>query len=163
MRQLKRQPITTSFPSGHAASAAAFATGVALESPAWGAAVAPVAAAVALSRIYTGVHYPSDVVAGAVLGAGAAFAVRGMVPTRAQLTPAGPAARRGPRRCPVARVSSWWPTSAPGTSDRVRGAVRRALPDAGGGGVRAGGTSGRSWRRRRNTPGCSVCAAVTAP
>ncbi|MCZ9340327.1 phosphoesterase, partial [Streptomyces sp. TRM76130] len=43
MRRLKRQPITTSFPSGHAASAAAFATGVALESPAWGAAVAPVA------------------------------------------------------------------------------------------------------------------------
>ncbi|MDI5906827.1 phosphatase PAP2 family protein, partial [Streptomyces sp. 12257] len=43
VRQLKRQPITTSFPSGHAASAAAFATGVALESPAWGAAVAPVA------------------------------------------------------------------------------------------------------------------------
>ncbi|MYS53991.1 phosphatase PAP2 family protein, partial [Streptomyces sp. SID6013] len=82
VRQLKRQPITTSFPSGHAASAAAFATGVALESPAWGAAVAPVAAAVALSRVYTGVHFPSDVLAGAALGAGAAFAVRGMVPTR---------------------------------------------------------------------------------
>ncbi|NEB07636.1 phosphatase PAP2 family protein, partial [Streptomyces coelicoflavus] len=63
VRQLKRQPITTSFPSGHAASAAAFATGVALESPAWGAAVAPVAAAVALSRVYTGVHFPSDVLA----------------------------------------------------------------------------------------------------
>lgn len=39
VRQLKRQPITTSFPSGHSASAAAFATGVALESPAWGACV----------------------------------------------------------------------------------------------------------------------------
>ncbi|GAA0908652.1 bifunctional phosphatase PAP2/diacylglycerol kinase family protein [Streptomyces thermoalcalitolerans] len=87
VRRLKRQPVTTSFPSGHAASAAAFATGVALESRAWGAAVAPVAASVALSRVYTGVHFPSDVLAGAALGAGVAFAVRGVVPTRAQLVP----------------------------------------------------------------------------
>ncbi|WP_432192168.1 bifunctional phosphatase PAP2/diacylglycerol kinase family protein [Streptomyces sp. bgisy027] len=91
VRQLKRQPITTSFPSGHAASAAAFATGVALESPAWGLVVAPIAWSVALSRVYTGVHFPSDVLAGAALGAGAAFAVRGMVPTRArQVPPARP-------------------------------------------------------------------------
>ncbi|PJM97623.1 bifunctional phosphatase PAP2/diacylglycerol kinase family protein [Streptomyces sp. CB01373] len=87
MRRLKRQPFTTSFPSGHAASAAAFATGVALESPAWGAAVAPVAASVALSRVYTGVHFPSDVLAGAALGAGVAFAARALVPTRARTDP----------------------------------------------------------------------------
>jgi len=86
-RRLKRQPITTSFPSGHAASAAAFATGVALESPAWGAVVAPVAWSVALSRVYTGVHFPSDVLAGAALGAAAAFALRVLVPTRAQPVP----------------------------------------------------------------------------
>ncbi|WP_309302779.1 phosphatase PAP2 family protein [Streptomyces sp. PT12] len=43
-RRLARQPLTSSFPSGHAASAAAFATGVALESRRYGAAVAPVAA-----------------------------------------------------------------------------------------------------------------------
>ncbi|MFC8195433.1 bifunctional phosphatase PAP2/diacylglycerol kinase family protein [Streptomyces sp. NPDC060006] len=89
MRQLKRQPITTSFPSGHSASAAAFATGVALESRPLGAVVAPVAAAVCLSRIYTGAHYPSDVLAGAAFGAAAAFAVRGLVPTRDQLPPPG--------------------------------------------------------------------------
>ncbi|NUK09430.1 phosphatase PAP2 family protein [Streptomyces lunaelactis] len=89
IRRLKRQPFTTSFPSGHAASAAAFATGVALESRSWGAVVAPVAAAVALSRVYTGVHYPSDVLVGAALGVGAAFAVRGVVPTRSQLPPPG--------------------------------------------------------------------------
>lgn len=81
VRQLKRQPITTSFPSGHAASAAAFAAGVALESPAWGAVVAPVAFSVAASRVYTGVHFPSDVVAGAAFGVAAAFAVRALVPT----------------------------------------------------------------------------------
>lgn len=68
-RQLLRAPVTTSFPSGHAASAAAFATAVALEAPWLGAAALPVAAAVAGSRVYTGVHYPSDVLVGAGLGA----------------------------------------------------------------------------------------------
>ncbi|MFD9541059.1 bifunctional phosphatase PAP2/diacylglycerol kinase family protein [Streptomyces sp. NPDC060022] len=97
IRQLKRQPVTTSFPSGHAASAAAFATGVALESKGWGAVVAPVAVAVAASRVYTGVHYPSDVVAGAALGIGAAFALRGVVPTRGQL----PAPGRPPASAPA--------------------------------------------------------------
>ncbi|NDZ83918.1 phosphatase PAP2 family protein, partial [Streptomyces sp. SID10853] len=89
IRQLKRQPVTSSFPSGHAASAAAFATGVALESKGWGAVVAPLAVSVAASRVYTGVHYPSDVVIGAALGVGAAFAVRGLVPTRDQLPSPG--------------------------------------------------------------------------
>ncbi|MGW6706147.1 phosphatase PAP2 family protein [Streptomyces sp. NPDC054956] len=76
VRQLVAQPQTTSFPSGHAASAFAFASGVALESPGWGAALAPVAACVAFSRVYTGVHYPSDVLAGAALGVAAGFLVR---------------------------------------------------------------------------------------
>ncbi|PZT70961.1 phosphoesterase [Streptomyces sp. SW4] len=128
VRQLKRQPVTTSFPSGHAASAAAFAAGVALESPAWGAAVAPLACAVALSRVYTGVHFPSDVLAGAALGVGAAFAVRGMVPTRAQLVPPArpraevPALEEGEGLVMVANIAS-------GTSDRVR-ALCDALPGA---------------------------------
>ncbi|WP_328382986.1 diacylglycerol kinase family protein [Streptomyces sp. NBC_00400] len=87
IRQLHRQPVTSSFPSGHAASAVAFATGVAFENKWWGLALAPVAASVAFSRVYTGVHYPGDVLAGAALGAGAAFAVRGFAPTRAQLAP----------------------------------------------------------------------------
>jgi diacylglycerol kinase family enzyme/membrane-associated phospholipid phosphatase len=84
VRQLRHQPFTTSFPSGHSASAAAFATGVALEWPRLGAAVAPLAWSVAFSRIYTGVHYPSDVLVGGALGVSAAFAVRGLVPPRAQ-------------------------------------------------------------------------------
>ncbi|WFB10693.1 phosphatase PAP2 family protein [Streptomyces sp. LX-29] len=72
VRRLARQPWTSSFPSGHSASAAAFATGVALESLRYGALVAPVAAAVAVSRVYVGVHYPSDVLAGVAVGATAA-------------------------------------------------------------------------------------------
>ncbi|MFD5879502.1 bifunctional phosphatase PAP2/diacylglycerol kinase family protein [Streptomyces yangpuensis] len=76
VRQLAVQPQTTSFPSGHSASAFAFTAGLALEAPALGAALAPVAASVAFSRVYTGVHYPSDVVAGAALGVAAAFVVR---------------------------------------------------------------------------------------
>ncbi|GAB2892734.1 bifunctional phosphatase PAP2/diacylglycerol kinase family protein [Streptomyces deserti] len=128
VRQLRRQPITTSFPSGHAASAAAFAAGVALESPAWGAAVAPVAAAVALSRVYTGVHFPSDVVAGAALGVGAAFAVRGMVPSRSQSVPSArpraevPALPDGEGLVLVANTAA-------GTAERAR-ALRDALPRA---------------------------------
>ncbi|WP_330294710.1 bifunctional phosphatase PAP2/diacylglycerol kinase family protein [Streptomyces sp. NBC_00503] len=76
VRQQATQPQTTSFPSGHAASAFAFTAGVALESPGWGAALVPVAASVAFSRVYTGVHYPSDVLAGAALGVAAGFVVR---------------------------------------------------------------------------------------
>ncbi|MEU9044286.1 MULTISPECIES: phosphatase PAP2 family protein [unclassified Kitasatospora] len=72
LRRLLKQPLTSSFPSGHSASAAAFATALAIESPVLGAAAAPVALGVMASRIYVGVHYPGDVLAGAALGAGAA-------------------------------------------------------------------------------------------
>lgn len=93
IRHLTRQPITSSFPSGHTASAAAFACGVAMESPRWGLALAPVAWSVAFSRIYTGAHYPSDVLAGAALGLGAALVVRRLAPPRARGThPAPPPA-----------------------------------------------------------------------
>ena len=67
-RQLVREPLSTSFPSGHAASAFAFVSGVALESRRVGALLAPIAAAVAYSRTFNGVHYPLDVAAGAVIG-----------------------------------------------------------------------------------------------
>lgn len=69
-------PRSSSFPSGHSASAAAFATGVALEYPAAGAVLAPLAAAVAYSRVHTGVHWPSDVAMGAGVGAAVAIATR---------------------------------------------------------------------------------------
>lgn len=69
-------PRSSSFPSGHSASAAAYATGVMLESRALGAVVTPLAAAVAYSRVHTGVHWPSDIVAGAATGTATALATR---------------------------------------------------------------------------------------
>ena len=61
-------PATTSFPSGHAASAFAFATGVTHELPTVGIPIHGAAAVVAYSRVHTGVHYPLDVIVGAVVG-----------------------------------------------------------------------------------------------
>lgn len=69
-------PRSSSFPSGHSASAAAFATGVALECPPAGALVAPLAAAVAYSRVHTGVHWPSDVAVGVAVGGAIALSTR---------------------------------------------------------------------------------------
>ncbi len=75
-RRLTRRPTSSSFPSGHAASAAAFTTAVTMEHPAAGLALAPVAAAVAYSRVHTGVHWPSDVAVGALIGIGTGLATR---------------------------------------------------------------------------------------
>jgi undecaprenyl-diphosphatase len=84
-RTIPNPPTSSSFPSGHAASAAAFATAVTMEAPLAGAVIAPVAATVAYSRIHTGVHWTSDVVAGALLGTGVALATRRWWPVRPQV------------------------------------------------------------------------------
>ncbi|HEY7961740.1 MAG TPA: phosphatase PAP2 family protein [Solirubrobacteraceae bacterium] len=63
-------PRSTSFPSGHSAAAFAFATGACAELPVLAPVLVPLAGAVAYSRVHTGVHYPSDVVAGAAIGIG---------------------------------------------------------------------------------------------
>ena len=61
-------PTSTSFPSGHSASAFAFAQGVSAVSPAMSVPLHLAAVAVAYSRVHTGVHYPGDVVAGSLIG-----------------------------------------------------------------------------------------------
>lgn len=102
-RRLIDRPSSSSFPSGHAASAAAFTTAVALESPLLGATVLPLAAAVVYSRVHTGVHWPSDVASGAALGTAVGLATR-----------------------------HWWPVR-PGTPSMVRHADRAAALEDGDG------------------------------
>jgi len=68
-------PGSTSFPSGHAASAFAFAYAVGRHLPGLGLPIRLLAGGVAYSRVHTGVHYPGDVVIGSILGAATAAIV----------------------------------------------------------------------------------------
>jgi undecaprenyl-diphosphatase len=68
-------PESTSFPSGHAASAFAFAYAVGRQLPGLAVPIRLLAGGVAYSRVHTGVHYPGDVVVGSILGAGIAAMV----------------------------------------------------------------------------------------
>jgi undecaprenyl-diphosphatase len=67
-----RMPESGSFPSGHAASAFAFAYAAGRHLPELAVPIRLLAAGVAYSRVHVGVHYPGDVVIGSVLGAGTA-------------------------------------------------------------------------------------------
>ena len=63
-----RMPRSRSFPSGHAASAFAFATGVGATEPRLALPLRALALTVAYSRVHTGVHFPGDVLVGALIG-----------------------------------------------------------------------------------------------
>jgi membrane-associated phospholipid phosphatase len=69
-------PHDASFPSGHAATSFAGATVLTLARPRWAPAFYLLALAIGFSRVYVGVHYPLDIVGGAILGIGVALALR---------------------------------------------------------------------------------------
>jgi len=63
-----RMPTSTSFPSGHSAAGFAFANAVSTEVPVLALPLRLLALFVAYSRVHTGVHYPSDAIAGGIVG-----------------------------------------------------------------------------------------------
>ncbi len=63
-----RMPESASFPSGHSASGFAFATAVGLQVPMLSFPLGMLAAAVAYSRVHSGVHYPGDTIVGSLTG-----------------------------------------------------------------------------------------------
>ncbi|MFD5467408.1 phosphatase PAP2 family protein [Kitasatospora sp. NPDC127059] len=93
-------PVSASFPSGHTASAFALTTAVGTLLPATAVPLGLLACAVGYSRVHTGVHYPGDVLAGALLGSGCAGVVlaaarrsaygRAVTPPRGGRTKAAP-------------------------------------------------------------------------
>lgn len=131
IRRLAIAPWTTSFPSGHSASAAAFATGVLLESPLLGLPVAVTAAAVATSRVAVGAHYPSDVVAGVGVGVAAGLATQTWWP-RGALDPAAAAApeHRPPALSTGAGLVLVSNTAAGSAWDAALRQIAEELPDA---------------------------------
>ncbi|MET9344474.1 phosphatase PAP2 family protein [Nonomuraea sp. NPDC003804] len=74
-RQVRR-PVSASFPSGHTASAFAFASAMGETVPWTWLPLHVAAGAVDYARVHTGVHYPSDVAAGALTGALCGWTVR---------------------------------------------------------------------------------------
>ena len=64
-----------SFPSGHASTSFALATSLSMSYPKWYVIVPSYAYAcsISYSRMYLGVHYPSDVAAGMIIGAGSSY------------------------------------------------------------------------------------------
>jgi undecaprenyl-diphosphatase len=68
-------PTTPSFPSGHTASAVVGAMSLSRVWPMARPALWLLGAGIALSRVYVGVHYPSDILAGALLGLAVAWLV----------------------------------------------------------------------------------------
>ena len=113
-------PDSTSFPSGHSASAFAFATAISRERPWVALGAGFLAAAVAYSRVHTGVHYPGDTVIGSLIGASTGLAVAGLLdhrlprggsllrPAVAREPPAPPPGP-GPASLAAGRSADAWP------------------------------------------------------
>ncbi|MEU6548573.1 phosphatase PAP2 family protein [Streptomyces sp. NPDC046859] len=74
--EVEDRPDSSSFPSGHTAAAVAFTAAVATTWPPAGVLCAVPAAMVAVERVQSGAHYPSDVAAGAAIGLASAWLTR---------------------------------------------------------------------------------------
>lgn len=130
-RNGRRRPTSSSFPSGHAASAAAFAAGAASEWPGLGVPLASLAGAVGFSRVATGAHYPSDVLGGFLVGGSVSAWLSRVVPV-----PEDPIVDRtglgaielGERPDGDGVVLFVNPESHSGTGERVLERVRKKLP-----------------------------------
>jgi undecaprenyl-diphosphatase len=92
-KPLVHPPHDASFPSGHAATSFAAATVLSFARPRWAPAFYLFALAIGFSRVYVGVHYPLDILGGAVLGVGVATALRWLVTNRRRSREELPAAR----------------------------------------------------------------------
>jgi undecaprenyl-diphosphatase len=91
---LLRTPSSHSFPSGHSTTAFAAATVLALYVPRFRVPLFVLAALIAWSRVVVGVHYPLDVLGGAVLGTGLGLAAARALPQLARARRRSPQARR---------------------------------------------------------------------
>jgi undecaprenyl-diphosphatase len=96
VQALVAQPRSPSFPSSHAANSFGAATVLFAAQRRWGLLGFVIAGVVSFSRVYVGVHYPSDVVGGAVLGAGCGALVWHVLTALER----GWRARRAARRAP---------------------------------------------------------------
>lgn len=76
---ISKSALDKSFPSDHASIAFAAATAIYLVDRRWGAPLLAIAALIALGRVFVGVHYPSDVVVGALLGGLCAYAIHRLI------------------------------------------------------------------------------------
>ena len=130
-----------SFPSDHAIIAGAFAAGLLFRSRPLGTIAAVAAVILAFARVYTGMHYPTDTIAGLLIGAAITTAL--ILLLRRPTTTLADATTAGPLRPLVSDRASGDDTDlrageGPGTRHAADHAAGRPLtePGAAGGGAR---------------------------